>query len=85
MDDNENKSNTTFKTLWSESILEVLYLALKYDKSDREVREILKLIMMKGKKPDYIIRKVYTKLGEEAATRVKLMLHQHGNENGNEG
>ena len=74
MIDDDKTTQTTFKTLWSETVLEVLYLALKYEKPDRDILEILNFIRMKGRKPEYIIRKVYQKLGEEQAMRVKILL-----------
>jgi hypothetical protein len=74
MGEDDNTSNTTAKTLWSETILEVLYLALKYDKPDKDIREILELVKTKGGKPEYIIQKVNQKLGEEAASRVEALM-----------
>lgn len=74
MDGDEQTSMTTAKTLWTETILEILYLALKYDSPDDKVREVLKQVRMKGCKAAYIIRKVDQKLGEHAALRVKGLL-----------
>lgn len=76
MDSDETTSMTTAKTLWTETILEVLYLALKYDRPDSKVREVLNQVRMKGCKPAYIIRKVNQKLGEQAALRVTGLLQQ---------
>ncbi len=74
MEEADDTSATTAKTLWTETILEILYLALKYDKPDDTVRKVLK--QMKGCKPDYIIRKVEQKLGEEASLRVSKLMHK---------
>lgn len=74
MSEEDDTSPTTAKTLWTESILEVLYLALKYDKTDEDIRKILKL--MTTCKRNYIIQKVDQKLGKEAASRVSILLHK---------
>lgn len=74
MEEDDITSQTTAKTLWTETILEILYLAIKYDKPDKDVRKILMQVRMKGCKPAYIIRKVDQKLGEQAALRVKALM-----------
>ena len=74
MENVDNTSETTVKTLWSETILEVLYLALKYDKPDADVRNVLKMVRSKGAKRSYIIQKVKGKLGEAAALRVRSLM-----------
>ncbi len=74
MEENDTTSPTTAKTLWTETILEILYLALKYDKPDKDIKKILMQVRMKGCKPSYIIRKVNQKLGEQAAVRVKSLM-----------
>lgn len=74
MEEDDDTSATTAKTLWTETILEILYLALKYDKPDETIMKVLK--QMKGCKPDYIIGKVEQKLGETAASRVKKLMQK---------
>lgn len=74
MDDADNTAPTTAKTLWTETILEVLYLALKYEKPDNNIRDVLKQVRIKGCKPAYIIRKVQQKLGDSPAERVRRLL-----------
>jgi hypothetical protein len=74
MEGEDNTSPTTAKTLWTETILEVLYLALEYDRPDEDVKKILH--QMQGCKPAYIIRKAGDKLGQEAAARVKALLSE---------
>jgi nickel-dependent lactate racemase len=74
INEEDDTSPTTAKTLWTESILEVLYLALKYDKTDEDIRKMLKL--MTGCKRDYIIQKVDQKLGKDAASRVRILMHK---------
>ncbi len=58
MVDDDGTSMTTAKTLWTETILEVLYQSLKSNKSDTKIREVLTEIRLKGFKPDEIIDKV---------------------------
>lgn len=74
MEGEDNTSPTTAKTLWTETILEVLYLALEYERPDEDVKKILH--QMQTSKPAYIIRKVGDKLGPDAATRVKSLLSE---------
>jgi len=74
MEEVDNTSATTAKTLWTETILEILYLALKYDKPDEVVRKVL--TQMNGCKPDYIINKVDQKLGKRTALRVRMLMHK---------
>ena len=68
----DNTSPTTAKTLWTETILEVLYLAIEYDRSDEEIKKILH--QMQGNKPAYIIKKVEQKLGGAAAIRIRNLI-----------
>lgn len=72
MDEEDNTSPTTVKTLWTETILEVLYLALMYDKPDEDIRSILK--QMSGCKPNYIIQKVQQKLGDVASIKIRDLI-----------
>ena len=75
MEDSDITPVTTAKTLWTETVLEILYLALKYDKPDKDITKLLSQIRTKGCKPAYIIRKVSEKLDDGAATRVRDLLH----------
>jgi len=61
MVDDDSTSMTTAKTLWTETILEVLYQSLKSNKSDTKIREVLTEVRLKGFKPDEIIEKVEKK------------------------
>ena len=65
---------TIAKTLWSETILEVLYESLKKNKSDPVIRELLAEVRQKGFESDYIIDRVGKKVGPTATTRVRRML-----------
>lgn len=70
--DQDNTSPTTVKTLWTETMLEVLYLALEYDRPDEDLIKILH--QMQASKPAYIIQKVEQKLGKTAAFRIKGLI-----------
>ena len=74
MEEADNTSATTAKTLWTETILEVLYLALKYDKPDEDIKKLLN--QMRRCKPDYIIQKVEQKVGEVAASRIRGLVQK---------
>lgn len=64
---------TSNKTLWSQTILEVLYAALLKKRSDARIVEILHVIQNKGFQRTHIIRKVEAKVDKEAARRIKRL------------
>lgn len=70
----DDTTRTTAKTLWTETILEILYETLRKEKSDASLREILREVLEKGYKPHYIIDKVRKKVDDRAASRVQLLL-----------
>lgn len=61
-------------TLWSGTLLEILYAALKSGKSDDAVKEVLKDLGAKGFKRDYLAEQVEERLGAQAAVRVKRLM-----------
>ena len=69
-----NDDETIAKTLWSETILEILYSVLKQDKSDAQIDEILVEVKQKGFKSSYIIEKVEQKVWRQASLRVRKLL-----------
>jgi hypothetical protein len=72
--DDTDTTKTTAKTLWSETILEILYETLRRNKSDKELLGVLKEVQQKGFKRDYILKKVLKKVDERSATRVRHLL-----------
>lgn len=76
MTDNDNTSLTTAKTLWTETILEILYQSLKDKKPDAAISEVLKEVRQKGFKPDEIIQKVAKKVDQQASIRVRGLLQK---------
>ena len=65
---------TVAKTLWSETLIDLLIVSLEKNQSDDKVRELLKELKQKKFKADYIIGKIRKALGEKEANRVKLLL-----------
>lgn len=75
MSDNEDATSVTIaKTLWSETLIELLIVSLQKDQTDAQITELLKELKQKKFKPDYIVNKVSKSLGEKEANRVKLLL-----------
>jgi len=75
-DDNTDTTKTSAKTLWSETILEILYETLRKNKPDKELIGVLKEVREKGFKRDYILEKVAKKVDERASTRVRQLLNK---------
>lgn len=73
MSNEDNTQMTEVKTMWSETLLESLYVALEKNKGDKMVREILRDLFEKGYKKDYLVEKVNKKVGPNAASRLKRM------------
>ena len=73
MYDND-EHETVAKTLWSETLIEVLCINLKKAKPNAAIIEMLREIKAKGFKPDYINSKVKSELGDAAAGRVRSLL-----------
>ena len=69
----EDTTRTVAKTLWSETILEILYETVRRGKSDRDIRKILKDVSAKGFKCDYVVNKVRKLVDEPAAERVRSL------------
>ena len=74
--EDDNTSLTTAKTLWTETILEILYQSLKANKPDNAIKDVLKEVRDKGFKPDYICEKVEKKVDKKAAIRVRGLMQQ---------
>lgn len=73
-DDDEDTTKTTVKTLWTETILEILYESLRKNGSDAKIREILVEVRGKGYKPGDIVDRVRRKVDTSAAARVKSLM-----------
>ncbi|MFT5395424.1 MAG: hypothetical protein ACI85N_000608 [Gammaproteobacteria bacterium] len=62
------------QTMWSESLLEHLYLALKKNKEDELILELIEELRAKEYDDEFIIQKVTMKVGAEGATRITALL-----------
>jgi len=65
---------TEVKTMWSETLLESLYVAMEKQKGNKIVIGIIKDLKAKGYENDYLIDKVGKKVGPAAAARLKSLL-----------
>lgn len=66
----ENSVQTTLRTLWSETLFEMLCEAVENDLSANAVREILKELIHKGYKLNRIAREVEKRAGKEGKKRL---------------
>ena len=76
MPEEDDQSATIVKTLWSETLIELLIVSLQKGQSDAKIIELLKELKQKKFKPDYIVRKVTKSLGESEGDKVKLLLYK---------
>ena len=69
--DKKDKSDTTqttiSKTLWSETLIEILIDSLEKNKSDKKIIKLLKDLKQKKFKAKYITKKIRLALGEKQA------------------
>ena len=65
---------TEVKTMWSETLLESLYVAMEKEKGDKIVVGIIKDLKAKGYENEYLIDKVQKKIGPSAAQRLTVLL-----------
>ena len=73
-DDDDVTQKTVAKTLWSETLIDLLIVALQNKQSDEKVTELLKELRQKKFKRDYIIDKTQRALGNSEASRVRALL-----------
>ncbi len=62
------------QTLWSETLLEMLFHALRKERSDREVREILRELRAKGYRSGYLVTQTDERVNAAAAWRVRRLV-----------
>ncbi len=74
IENDDATQQTIAKTLWSETLIDLLIVSLEKNLSDEKVTELLKELRQKKFKRDYIISKIKKALGEKEANRVKLLL-----------
>ena len=65
---------TVAKTLWSETLIDMLIASLRANKSDAQIKGLLKECKQKGFKASYLTEKVRKELGDAAAVRIKRLM-----------
>lgn len=71
IDINEDKLlKTDLRTLWSETLIELLHDAVKEDWSDKAIQGIIKELYNKGYKTEQLMVMFDRKIGPEAATKL---------------
>ncbi len=74
---NDDTTNpTVHKTLWSETLIEMLIVALKKNRADEEVKQLLREIRAKKFEAKYVTDKVRKELDESSATRIKMLMRE---------
>ena len=64
---------TIAKTIWSETLIDILLVALKKNSPDDEIIKLLKDLQRKGFKKFYLIDKVTKEVDEAAGRRVRRL------------
>jgi len=62
------------QTMWSESLLEHLYLALKKNKEDTMILELIEELRAKDYDDEFLIKKVTMKVGGSSIARITALL-----------
>ena len=65
---------TVAKTLWSETLVDMLIASLKANKSDEQIKGLLIECKQKGFKASYLTEKVKKELDEAAVVRMKKLM-----------
>lgn len=58
------------KTLWSETLFDLLLDAVRRQKGDASIKEILRDLKRRGYKAEYVLAKVERELGREGLSRI---------------
>ncbi len=72
----DNTDNTAPKTLWTLTMIDVLFDDLVKDRPDQDVQAAIKELYAKNVKPSYLIRKVARDLGGVYSIRLKRLVKQ---------
>ena len=59
------------KTLWSETLFDLLVDAIRRNRADATIKEILRDLKKRGYKADYVLSKIERELGREGLARIK--------------
>lgn len=72
----DTTQHTVQKTLWSDTLIEMLIVALKKEKDDNQIIDLLKEIKGKNFEASYVTGKVRKELDEASADRVKKLMRK---------
>ena len=67
-------AKTDLRTLWSETLVELLVDAVKENWSDHIIQDVIKELYNKGYKPEQLMKLLDKKLGPEAAKKMARFL-----------
>lgn len=70
----DTNDKTLAKTLWSETMIDMLIALLKANKSDEQIKGVLLECKQKGFKANYLTGKVRKELDGAAASRLKRLM-----------
>ena len=73
-DELTQQTETVAKTLWSETLIEMLIVALTKKQSDQKIIELLKELQQKNFTDEYVVDKVDRSMGPDEARRVRSLL-----------
>jgi len=68
------EEDKTAITMWSESLIEGLYIGIAKSGNDNALRELIKELKEKGYEEKYLINKVNTNVGPAEARRLQTLL-----------
>jgi len=72
------EEDKTAITMWSESLIEGLYIGIAKSGNDNALRELIKELKEKGYEEKYLINKVNTNVGPAEARRLQTLLKGGG-------
>ena len=73
-DDEDNEDQTIAKTLWSDTLIDMLIASLKAGKSDDQIKGLLKECKEKGFEADYLAGKVKKEIDAHASMRIRRLM-----------
>ena len=74
VDDEDNEDQTIAKTLWSDTLIDMLVASLKAGKSDEQLKNLLRECKEKGFDVDYLTGKITKEIDATAAMRIRRLM-----------
>ena len=74
MIDDDEDDKTIAKTLWSDTLIDMLIASLKAGKSDDQIKGLLRECKQKGFEADYLTGKVTKEIDATAAMRIRRLI-----------